>query len=149
MGTMQSEQVSDRRHRTREMIDKWLDERQQMLVVFCQLAGLEPYSPDKPVKQLLRDFCQVLMDYTAFGHFEVFDRITRGEERRSSVVVVAERLYPQVAEITDVAVTFNDKYDTSDHDQPMGHLDEDLSRLGEVLAVRIEMEDKLVNALLN
>lgn len=125
-----------------------MDERQQMLVLYCKLAGIESFSPDKPEKQLLRDFCQLLVDYVAFGHFEVFDRITSGEERRGEVVRVADEAYPKIAAVTELVVAFNDKYDLSDHQQPLDNLSRDLSVLGEDLAGRIELEDKLVKALL-
>ena len=138
----------ERRTRTQDMVDKWISERQQMLVLFCQLAGLEPYTPDKPVKQQLKDFCEVLVDYIAFGHFEVYDRISRGEERRSEVLRVADEVYPKVAEVAELVVVFNDKYDTSDHSQSLDQLHDDLSKLGESLAVRIEMEDRIVSSLI-
>lgn len=137
----------ERRTRTQDMVDKWMHERQQMLVLFCRLAGLEPYTPDKPVRQQLEDFCEVLVDYIAFGHFEVFDRISRGEERRLDVLRVAEEIYPVVAEVAEEAVAFNDKYDTVD-DESLEQLHDDLSVLGESLASRIEMEDRIVNTLL-
>ena len=140
---------SERRKRTRDMVDKWLVERQEMLVLYCQVAGLEPYTPDKPSKQLLRSFCQVLVDYIAFGHFEVYDRISRGEERRNQVLKIAKEIYPKVAEVTELAVAFNDKYDSTDHEQELSELDDDLSRLGSELASRIELEDQVVNALLH
>lgn len=146
--TIKSSTGAERRVQTRGMVEKWLAERQDMLVMYCKLAGLEPYTPDKPVKDLLRNFCQVLVDYMAFGHFEVYDRITDGSERRGEVLRVAEQVYPRVAEVTEVAVAFNDKYDISDHDQPMSNLTDDLSSLGEELASRIEKEDLLVAALL-
>ncbi|WP_260291996.1 sigma D regulator [Sedimenticola hydrogenitrophicus] len=138
----------ERRIRTKDMVEKWLDERQQMLVLYCQLAGIDSFSPDKPEKQLLRDFCQLLIDYVAFGHFEVFDRITSGEERRGEVVRVADAAYAKIAEVTELVVAFNDKYDLSDHRQPLDNLTKDLSILGEDLASRIELEDRLVKALL-
>lgn len=146
--TVQREETPDRRVRTQEMVDKWLLERQQMLVLYCQLAGLEPYSPDKPIKKLLREFCQVLVDYIAFGHFEVYDRIGRGEERRTRVLQIAEEVYPKVAEVADLAVAFNDKYESGVEEPPLDYLDSDLSELGVELASRIEMEDRVVNALL-
>lgn len=140
--------VPDRRTQTQEMIGKWLRERQQMLVLYCQLAGLEPYTPEKPVKGLLKDFCQVLVDYIAFGHFEVYDRISRGQERRTRVLRVAEQVYPKVLAVTDLAGAFNDKYDTGGQLPALDELDRDLSRLGSELASRIEMEDQLVSALI-
>lgn len=148
MGSMHSNSGQERRARTQEMVEKWLSERQQMLVLYCKLAGVESFDPDKPEKQLLRDFCQLMVDYVAFGHFEVYDRITSGEERRGQVIQVAEEAYPRIAEVTESVVAFNDKYDLSDHEQPLDQLSNDLSRLGEELANRIELEDKLVDALM-
>lgn len=129
------------------MVDKWMYERQQVLVLFCQLAGLETYTPEKRLKEQLEGFCEVLVDYIAFGHFEVFDRIARGDERRQDVMKVAEEVYPRVAEVAEEVVAFNDKYDLVD-DQVLEHLHDDLSVLGESLASRIEMEDKIVSTLL-
>ena len=137
----------ERRAKTQEMVEKWLAERQEMLVLFCQLAGLEPFTPDKSTKRLLKDFCQVLVDYMAFGHFEVYDRISRGEERRNDVRQVAEQVYPLILEATEISVAFNDKYDASDHELTFDKLHDDLSALGEELAIRIEMEDRLVAVL--
>ena len=135
---------SDRRARTRDLIDKWLQERQEVLVQFCQLAGVEPFVPNKSNKLLLKDFCQLLMDYMAFAHFEIYERIGRGEERREEVRKVAENIYPRLVEATEVAVAFNDKYDLSSHEQSLDHLHRDLSILGEELALRIEIEDDLI-----
>lgn len=148
MSKQRGETGEERRVRTREMVDKWLVERQEMLVLYCQLAGLEPYTPDRPAKDLLRKFCQVMVDYIAFGHFEVYNRISQGGERRAQVLRVAEEVYPKIAEVAEISVAFNDKYDTSDHDQPLDELDEDLSMLGAELASRIELEDRVVQALL-
>ncbi|MCW8944403.1 MAG: sigma D regulator [Sedimenticola sp.] len=145
---MHSDTGQERRARTKDMVEKWLAERQQMLVLYCKLAGVESFDPDKPEKQLLRDFCQLLVDYVAFGHFEVYDRITSGEERRGEVIKVAEEAYPRIAEVTESVVTFNDKYDLNDHVQALDELSTDLSTLGEELANRIELEDKLVKALM-
>ena len=119
-----------------------------MLVLFCQVAGLEPYRRSDSLDKLLQSFCQVLIDYTAFGHFEVFGRISEGNERRTGVVRVAEEIYPDFVLASEAAVAFNDKYDLSDHALVLDHLSEDLSRLGEELAVRIELEDQLLSSML-
>ena len=148
MSKQQNDDGAERRVRTREMVDKWLAERQEMLVLYCQLAGLEPYTPDRSSKDLLRSFCQVMVDYIAFGHFEVYNRISQGDERRLRVLQIAEEVYPKIAEVAEISVAFNDKYDTGDHEPPLDQLDEDLSKLGAELASRIELEDRVVQALL-
>ncbi|MGB5202272.1 MAG: Rsd/AlgQ family anti-sigma factor [Sedimenticolaceae bacterium] len=144
---MTEPQVSDRREGTRGMIRKLLNERQEMLAMFCRVAGLEPYNDASPGVDVLQEFCQVLIDYSAFGHFEIYERIVAGRERRSQVVAVAREVYPRIAEASEVAVEFNDKYDASDHTLDLHQLDRDLSKLGEELAVRIEMEDRIIQAL--
>ena len=140
--------TSERRVNTQSLIDKLMKERQEMLVLFCQVAGLEPYRRSDSLDKVLQSFCQVLIDYTAFGHFEVFGRISEGSERRTGVVRVAEEIYPDFVLASEAAVAFNDKYDLSDHALVIDHLPEDLSRLGEELAVRIELEDQLLSSML-
>ncbi len=139
----------ERRTKTQDLIDKLLKERQEMLVLFCQVAGLEPYRRSASLDSLLQTFCQVLIDYTAFGHFEVFGRISDGNERRTGVIRVAEEIYPDFVQASEAAVAFNDKYDLSDHALELDYLPEDLSRLGEELAVRIELEDQLLASMLS
>ncbi|MEJ2405321.1 MAG: Rsd/AlgQ family anti-sigma factor [Candidatus Thiodiazotropha sp.] len=136
--------VEERRTATQDLIDKLLQERQEMLVLFCEVAGLEPYHRSASLDEQLQTFCQVLIDYTAFGHFEVFGRISDGNERRGAVLKVAEKIYPEFVKASELAVAFNDRYDLSDHQLQLNHLPEDLSRLGEELAVRIELEDQLL-----
>ena len=140
----------ERRNRTQDIVDKLLVERQEMLTKYCQVAGFEPYAKAPDVDtELLQDFCQVLVDYSAFGHFEIYQRIVDGRERRGKVSEVAAKVYPRIAEASEVAVEFNDKYDASDHALDLGNLHDDLNKLGEELAVRIEMEDKIIAALMD
>ncbi|MCB1774633.1 MAG: Rsd/AlgQ family anti-sigma factor [Gammaproteobacteria bacterium] len=138
---------SDRREGTREMVRKLLDERQEMLSMFCRVAGLEPYSEKNTGADVLQEFCALLVDYSAFCHFEIYERIVDGRERRGQVLEIAREVYPRIAEASEVAVEFNDKYDASDHTLDLHQLDRDLGKLGEELAVRIEMEDRIVEAL--
>ncbi|MDJ0805901.1 MAG: Rsd/AlgQ family anti-sigma factor [Gammaproteobacteria bacterium] len=139
----------ERRTGTQEMIDKLLVERQEVLVLFCRVAGLEPYSHTESLDHLLQSFCQILVDYTAFGHFEVFGHISDGRERRSSVLKLAKAIYPNYVEASEAAVRFNDKYDLSEHALNLDNLAEDLSKLGEELAGRIELEDRLLATMLS
>ncbi len=145
--TVTEPRMSDRREGTRGMIRKLLNERQEMLAMFCRVAGLEPYTDASPGVDVLQEFCQVLIDYSAFGHFAIYERIVAGRERRNQVVAVAREVYPRIAEASEVAVEFNDKYDASDHTLDLHQLDRDLGKLGEELAVRIEMEDRIIQAL--
>lgn len=142
--------LQERRSGTRELVEKLTAERTDMLVLFCRVAGLEPFQTGKSSKQvpkLLQEFCQILIDYIASGHFLLYERIANGSERRREVAELAEKIYPRIASTTDAALTFNDKYDCEDHCRTLDHLSEDLSRLGEQIALRIELEDKLLMTL--
>jgi regulator of sigma D len=138
----------DRRSGTRTLIDKMLGERQRMLVLFERLAGVEPYADEMPNNDLLQEFSQILVDYIASGHFGLYERIAEGKERRRAIVNLADRLYPRIANTTQVAIEFNDVYEKSDGKSIGGNLSNMLSKLGEELAVRIELEDQLISEML-
>lgn len=138
----------ERRSGSQDVVEKLLTERTEMLATFCRLAGVEPYTADKPVQKLLQEFCQILVDYVAAGHFAIYERIVEGKERRREVSDLAAQVYPRIADSTDVALDFNDKYDCEDHCTALDSLFSDLSKLGEELAVRIEYEDKLLSAMM-
>ena len=138
---------SERRQQTRAMIHELLQERQQVWSLYCTVAGLQPFSPDKPVDSLLQEFCQVLVDYISLGHFGIYQRITDGKERRSKVIRKAEEIYPRIAKATDSAIKFNDKYEKLSGAAILSSLSLDLSLLGEELAARIELEDQLIETM--
>jgi regulator of sigma D len=145
---VQEQEQRERRSGTRAHIDKMLSERQRMLVLFERLAGVEPYADEMPNNDLLQEFSQILVDYIASGHFGLYERISEGKERRRGVVKLAEQLYPRIANSTRVAVEFNDVYEKSNGERISGDLNMMLSKLGEELAVRIELEDQLISEML-
>ena len=138
----------DRRSGTRSLIDKMLSERQRMLVLFERLAGVEPYADELPNNELLQEFSQILVDYIASGHFGLYERISQGKERRRGIVNLADKLYPRIANTTQVAIEFNDVYEKSNGERIGANLTDLLSKLGEELAVRIELEDQLISEML-
>ena len=140
----------ERRNRA-DSIEKHLtDERADMLEQFCRIAGVEPWedphSTDE-LKTMLQEFCEILVDYLAAGHFGLYQRFIDGEERRGGIRELAEKLYPQISETTQMALDFNDKYETKTDDNFDDSFSDDLSKLGQALAVRIELEDQLLNVI--
>jgi regulator of sigma D len=138
---------NERRSGTRDSIAKMVAERTQVLALYWRLAGLDPFADvghRDPAQKLLQEFCQLLVDYIAAGHFSLYERIVNGTERRREIATLAQELYPRIADTTTVALDFNDKYDCDDHYEISDSFKSDLSRLGEQLAVRIDLEDKLI-----
>ncbi|MDA8389177.1 MAG: Rsd/AlgQ family anti-sigma factor [Gammaproteobacteria bacterium] len=142
------EPVLDRRAQGRAMIGRMLEERRQMLVLFCRVAGLEPFTGGGDARRTLQEFCQVLIDYISAAHFSLYERIINGSERRQAVLALAGELYGQIESCTETAIVFNDKYDCADHCEQIDRLAGDLSVLGEALARRIELEDRLIATML-
>ena len=142
------QEQQDRRSGTRSLIDRMLSQRQKMLVLFERCAGVEPYANERSNDELLQEFSQILVDYIASGHFGLYERISEGKERRRGIVELAEQLYPRIANTTQVAVEFNDIYEKSNGRAIEGDLLKMLSKLGEELAVRIDLEDQLISEML-
>ncbi len=139
---------NNRRQRRSDIIKSLLTERQEVIVAMCGLAELESKDNNsKTVLQSLKDFSQTLVDYTALGHFEIYERIIDGRERREKVKRIANRVYPAISSTTAHIVDFNDKYDGADGQDSLGDLSKDLSSIGEAMAVRIESEDELLREL--
>ena len=135
----------NRRTRQTQTINSLLTERQQVLVSMCELAELESSDlPPETVIENLRRFNQRLVDYTALGHFEIYERIIDGKERRGNIKLVADRVYPSISETTQLFVDFNDKYEGADDSESITDLYKDLSHIGEAMAERIESEDMLL-----
>lgn len=140
--------VMERRAGADDMTRSLQAGRAEMLILFCRVAGVDPYGAQKKapaVGVLLQQFCQTLVDYVASAHFLLYERIVNGTERRRAVADAAASLYPQISSCTDLAIEFNDKYDCGDHCSHLDHLSDDLSQLGQALAQRIELEDRLLS----
>ncbi|MCB1747791.1 MAG: Rsd/AlgQ family anti-sigma factor [Gammaproteobacteria bacterium] len=136
------------RAQTRKLIEDMLKERQQMLVLLWELSKLDLHTVDQPVLEMLDEFEDLLVDYIAAGHFGLYQRIAEGNERRQPVLEVAREIYPRIARSTDVAVEFSERYEAPEGERIQAHLANDLSRLGEELTTRIELEDQLILAML-
>lgn len=135
-----------------QIIDRWLNERQEVIVLFCAISGLQPFGPkETPVPVKIQAFCQILMDYCSAAHFEIYEQLVKeAEEFNDGSIEIIKEIYPKLEEITSVCVSFNDKYDTPEHcEEKLGQLDKDLSRLGELLEERFDLEDTLIENLHN
>ncbi|BED90626.1 MULTISPECIES: sigma D regulator [unclassified Pseudoalteromonas] len=133
------------------VIDKWLNERQELIVLYCKMAGFSPYDNKDhalPEPEQIQAFCQILMDYLSAGHFEVYDDIAKACEKKGlESQQLANTIYPRISSTTDIALDFNDKYAEVDKEDLLKEFDNDLSVLGETLEVRFELEDELIDNL--
>lgn len=125
------------------IIDRWLQDRQLLLVSYCGAAEL---SGSGPTPAQVTEICQRLVDYVSAGHFEVYDQLMK-EARdfgNDNALQEAGHLIAVIDQTTEYALDFNDKYLETDD---LGSINTDLSRLGEVLALRFESEDRMIEVL--
>lgn len=125
------------------LIDRWLQERQLLLVSYCGAAELSSAGPS-PTQ--VTEICQLLVDYVSAGHFEIYDQLVK-EARdfgNEEALTEAEQLIAVIDKTTEYALDFNDKYLETDD---LSTITTDLSRLGEVLALRFESEDRMIEVL--
>lgn len=130
-----------------DLVDRWLQERQDMLVRYCALSGMSSFdSEDKAQCEKIQQLCQIMMDYVSAGHFEIYDQLRReGREFGDKEALArADKLYGRVEATTDAVLDFNDKYQETDD---LSSLPEDLSRIGEQLESRFEAEDGMIAVL--
>jgi regulator of sigma D len=134
-----------------DLIDRWLKERQELLVHYCGLSGEADREDLDALQPKFVRLCEVLVDYVSAGHFEIYEQlIQEAREFDDGGVELAARVYPEIEKTTEVALNFNDQID----DQPLTQelveeRFEALSELGEALESRFEMEDVLIDQLHN
>jgi len=140
------ERLTERVGGSNELVDRWLQVRKQLLVAYYNLVGLKPGK--ESVTQLdetaLDNFCHNLVEYLSAGHFNIYERIISGMEGISPLIA-ATKIYPLLEENTEIIMGY---YDSSlenaiDHDNYL-EFQQALSGIGESLAARFTLEDKLI-----
>ncbi|NHN38758.1 sigma D regulator [Pseudomaricurvus alcaniphilus] len=128
-----------------DTIDRWLRERQLLLVDYCSLSD-EPDGDQAAAK--LQRTCQLLVDYISAGHFEIYDKLIKeGKDfANDKALAEAKGLFADIDNTTEHILDFNDKYQETDD---LSSLAQDLSQLGETLATRFEAEDRMIEVLHN
>ncbi len=139
--------VADRRSSSHKAIKELVQTRTEMLASYGKLASHQPFAQDGEVGVLLQKFCEALIDYTASAHFQLYRFIELEKERRGSVRKAAEQNYGKIVMTTKSILDFNDRYEDESALEEPDRLKTDLSGLGEIIARRIELEDKLIKEL--
>ncbi|MFZ0468501.1 MAG: Rsd/AlgQ family anti-sigma factor [Thiogranum sp.] len=149
--TSENAATNDRRGRSREKLANLVKTRSETLSLYSELANHRPFEADEVTSEALQEFCQALIDYAASAHFQLYRFISDRLERRTQVLELADRIYPKIVQTTDNILRFNDKYEevdlTNGDREILALLDSDLSRLGETLAERIQLEDQVIGAM--
>ncbi|WP_347254032.1 sigma D regulator [Leminorella grimontii] len=142
------ETLTERVGGNHQLIDQWLESRKSLLVTYYRLVGIKP-NKEKNIplnEKALIDFGHHLVDYLSACHFHIYDRIIIQDEGATSPnLAPGQKIYPLLEENTRKIMAFYDSYvEKGINDDTILQLDEDLSTVGELLANRFMLEDKLI-----
>jgi len=127
-----------------DIIVAWLIERQALLTQFVALPQM---SVAEDVVQELHHFCEAMVDYSSRGHFNVYEQLlTHIATHSVKHVATTNALLGNIHDTTDKIIIFDDEYGAVEKlsIQDIGHFSGRLSRLGEVLTERFNLEDELM-----
>ena len=130
-----------------KLIDRWLEERQELVQAFRALRDAKPAFADK---ERNGGFCEILVDYVSAWHFEVCEQLISeakafGDER---ALELAEEINPRINDITQIALAFNDRCEKGQC-KDAERFARKLGELGSLLHERFELEDCLIEVLHN
>lgn len=130
------------------IIDRWLEQRRQLVEMGVYLRERGEFTPTDTPK--IQSFCELLVDYVSAGHFTVYEQLAleAKEFHDDGAVVLLRKLLPLIDSSTEVAIEFNDKYDTKEHcNAQLEALPFSLQALAVVIAERFQYEDQLIKEL--
>ena len=96
--------ASERRGDTSQVISSMLAERNQLLSFRIECSAFKSGNTADLDREVLNEFCQILVDYIASGHFGLYEHIVEGTERRRGVADLAVKLYPLIDETTQITL---------------------------------------------
>jgi len=143
----QIEQAQKQWGGSNQLIDTWLNKRQELIINYCQIAGIPPYGENTqqlPDQKDVTEFCNRLIDYVSTGHFEVYrEVVSQCETHGQDSLAHVQDILPSINVSTELILEFTDKYAESASDD-MGAFDKHLSTLIEGLEQRFAYEDQLL-----
>ena len=141
--------VEERRVQSRSIIESLVASRTETLAQYKQVMSYYPFEMSDTLQEVLEDFCESMVDYTAKSHFHLYNYLDDNRERRKTVLKVADNTYPALVDNTQKILDFHDNYSSDVSELECGKLKNCLNDVGELLADRISLEDDVINALLS
>ncbi|EHJ91149.1 Rsd/AlgQ family anti-sigma factor [Vreelandella boliviensis] len=129
------------------LIDRWLDQRRQLLVSFIELKEACDAELEAVNKAPIDTFSEQLMDYISAGHFEIYPQLSEeaqafGDE---GALVIAEKLLERLEMSTEMVLEFDTDFgSTLSCEQNIARLPAWIDRLARGLTERFALEDQLI-----
>jgi len=127
----------------KEITRSIIDSRNHALSLYADVMNYltrEQNGVSNPLREILEDLCEQLVDYTGKIHFSLSTLLEDDPQNKE----VSDLLIESTQKILD----FHDSYNSDVVDIDLNSLPSKLNYLGEVLAERAILEDKLLDVLL-
>lgn len=129
------------------LIDRWFEERHDMLVAFMELQEACDAEPEAVTKARIDQFSELLMDYISAGHFEIYPQLR--EEAKAfdddEGLALANKLLERLEMSTELVLDFDADYASPVRcKQHLARLPAWLDRLAKGLTERFTLEDQLI-----
>ncbi len=129
--------------RAAKVIQSWLKERHEVMVLFYDLCQQRPFLDAKPMTEPLQKLCNLLIDYVSYGEFSVFELIAKAHEANPlASQPLSKDLMVKLLRTTNTVLTFQSRY-ADNTNVNLQQLDRDLGVLAEQFAQRLDCEDQL------
>lgn len=131
-----------------DMIDRLLAERRALVEVWQPLKAKPSLTTDDTAK--VQSLCELLVDYVSAGHFALYEQLALEAQdfHDDKALRLLNRLLPEIDTTTQLAIEFNDKFDTPAHcSQQLEDLPFSLQALCAVMSERFTYEDQLIKEL--
>ncbi len=125
----------------KDAVSSLLRERGDVLVSYCEIISLDA-DEWRDLGRHLQKLSQLLTDYSALGHFEVLEPLLESSESPDAL-----QLSQAIQDTTDYLLRFSDEYSPASGggNHNVAELSSELETLGEKLAERFEMEDRVIS----
>ncbi len=129
------------------LIDRWLDERRELLVDFVELKQACDIELEAVSKSRIDAFSELLMDYISAGHFEVYPQLREESKAFNDEegLLLADKLLERLEMSTELVLDFDADYASPVRcKQHLARLPAWLDRLARGLTERFTLEDQLI-----
>ncbi len=130
-----------------QLIDRWLDERRELLVSFIELKEACDTELEAVSKPQIDRFSELLMDYISAGHFEIYPQLREEANafKDHEALDIATKLLERLELSTEMVLAFDADYSTPVRCQHfLPRLPAWLDRLAKGLTERFALEDQLI-----
>ena len=125
-----------------ERINRWLAQRQALVVALSELSRLKPFKSQTLIQDELENFTTLLIDYVSAGQFEIFETIFHAAAKAPEKKGLQTHVMVSLLRTTNHSLDFAEKYMAKT--VLLEALEGDLNHLGEQFATRLELEDHLI-----